>query len=350
MLEELKSWWLEVQTWWQDASPETRLTFQSIGVVIGALLVGYIVGGMVTRSLRAKNFDAALRIPGSSAPPDGERGFTPTVVAGLLVRFTIWAVAGAWLARQHGKPDLSATLGLVVERTWALAGILVATLAVGSLLARRLTDVLQGPRAEWDGRNGAAPPQRSGPAAAVAVGVYVVVLLLVLLVAADMFNWPLTRSSTQALWNFAHQVLIAGSALLIGYLGARWARDLVTHPATSSEQRVAQYTGLGIVSAATILALGVLLSSFGVLVGLAAVAVLGFLVWLARDYLPDVWAGLQLRAYKIREVWFEGVAYQVSEVGLLNSQLCQAGEFCRVQNRLVLNARFQQAPHEAVSR
>ncbi len=350
MLEELKNWWLEVQTWWQDASPGTRLTFQTIGVIIGALLVGYIVGGMVARSLRAKNFDAALRIPGSTPSPEG--GFTPTVVAGLLVRFTIWAVAGAWLARQHGKPDLSATLGLVVERTWALAGILVATLAVGSLLARRLTDVLQGSKAaEWDARNGvAAPPQRSGPASAVAVGVYVVVLLLVLLVAADMFNWPLTRSSTQALWNFAHQVLIAGSALLIGYLGARWARDLVTHAATSSEQRVAQYTGLGIVSAATILALGVLLSSFGVLVGLAAVAVLGFLVWLARDYLPDVWAGLQLRAHKIREVWFEGVAYQVSEVGLLSSQLCQAGEFCRVQNRLVLNARFQQAPHEAVSR
>ena len=55
-----------------------------------------------------------------------------------------------------------------------------------------------------------------------------IVVLLGLLVTADLFDWPLTRSSAQALWQFAQHFMVAGAALLIGSLGARWARDLAT--------------------------------------------------------------------------------------------------------------------------
>jgi len=96
-----------------------------------------------------------------------------------------------------------------------------------------------------------------------------------------------------------------------------------------------------------VLAVSVLLSSAGLLIGLAALAIVALLLWLARGYLPDVTAGLQLRVHNVREVWFEGEPWQVAAVGLLTTQVGRRGEFCRLQNRVVLEARMQGAPSEA---
>jgi hypothetical protein len=300
----------------------------------------------VARALRAKGLDAALRVPSvSPTPPEAEHGITPTLIAGILVRITVWSAPVWWLARQNGHPEVAVALGLMLKRAWALAAVLLVTLGLGGLLARRLMDCVPGPA------NGAAPgnavtPQRRAAAGAVAAGVYGVVTLLVLLIAADLFDWPLTRSSAVALWGLAQHVLIAGAAMLIGCLGARWARDLAPPDGASPEKRAAHYTGLGVVATTTVLAVGVLLSSVGLLLGLAAVAVLGFLLWLVRGYLPDVMAGLQLRGQNVREIWFDGVAWQVTEVGFLTTQVCRSGEFCRVQNRRALEARLHGAPAE----
>jgi hypothetical protein len=146
-------------------------------------------------------------------------------------------------------------------------------------------------------------------------------------------------------------LLIAVAALFIGCLGARWARDLSEAEGSASpEKRAGQYTALAVVSATTVLAVTVLLSSAGVLIGLAALAVLGFGLWMVRGYLPDIAAGLQLRTHLVREVYFDGVAWQVSEIGFLTSQLCRSGDFCRMQNRLVLEARLREAPIETAAR
>jgi hypothetical protein len=182
----------------------------------------------------------------------------------------------------------------------------------------------------------------------VGAAAYVLSVLLVLLMAADSFDWPLTRSAALALWQFAQHLLVAAAALCIGCLGARWARDLATpESAASPETRAGQYTALGIVAATTVLAVAVLLSSAGVLVGLAALALLGLLLWLVRGHLPDVVAGFQLRAQKVREVWLDGAPCQVVEIGLLTAQVGRGGEFCRVQNRLLLRAILQGTPEEA---
>jgi hypothetical protein len=345
----------ELQTWWLNTTPETQAALQIASVVLGALLVGHVLGALVARFLRTNHFDAALRLPGASPPsPDAEGSLTPTLVAGHLVRVTVWAGAAWWLAQQHGRTDIATKLGLVITRTWALATVLVAALTLGSLLANRLIECLQGlPRIGSEAapaRNGTARPVQ-GVAGAVGAGAYVLVVLLAILITADLFDWPLTRSSALALWQFAQHLLVAGAALLIGSLGARWARDLVTpEAATSPEKRAGQYTAMGIMSATTLLAVAVLLSSAGVLIGLAALSVLAYVLWLVRGYLPDVTAGLQLRAHKVREVWFDGAAWQVAEVGFLTTQVGRAGEFCRLQNRVVLEARMHGAPAEAVSR
>jgi hypothetical protein len=338
----------ELKTWWQNTTPETQATFQDVAVALVALLGGHILGAMVARALRARNFDAVLRLPGSPPGPDADRGFTPTLVAGLLVRLSVWALAAWWLAHKHGHADLAAQLGLILRRTWGVAAVLVAALGLGGLLAQRLIDCLKG-GAEAPGRNEPVASHR-GTAGAVGAAAYVLSVLLVLLIAADSFDWPLTRTAALALWQFAQHLLVAGAALFIGGLGARWARDLATLDGTSPEKRAAQYTGLGIVAVTTLLAVAVLLASAGVLIGLAALALVGLLVWLVRGYLPDVTAGLQLRAHKARAVWSEGESWQVAEVGFLTTQLCRAGESVRVENRRVLEALLRGAPAEAAAR
>jgi hypothetical protein len=344
-----------LQTWWQNTSPEMQAACIDGGLAVLALLGGHFVGAMVARGLRARNFDAVLRLPGSSPQsPEAERGFTPAWVAGVLVRLTVWAGAASWLANKHGWVDLGHTLLVIISRTWAITAMLVAALALGSLLARRLIECLHGPAGAGaepvaPSHMGTARSQQRGVAGAAAAMVYVLAFLLVLLMAADLFDWPLTRTSAMALWQFAQYLLIAGAALVIGCLGARWARDLATSEgAASPEKRAGQYTALAIMAATSVLAVVVLLSSAGVLVGVAALALLGLVLWLGRGYLPDVAAGLQLRVHKVREVWLDdGEPWQVSEVGFLTAQVIRRGEQRGVANRVVLEARLHGAPAEA---
>lgn len=345
----------EVQVFWQNITPDMRDTIQTIGLAIAALLGGHILGSMVSRSLRAKKFDLALRLPSTS--PEGaeaEHGFTPTFFAGMLVRLSVWVGAAWWLAQSHGRTDLANTLVLVLKRTWALAGLVASVLALGNLLARRVVDCLRGLSkagvAVWPSRNGAAVP-RGDAAGLVGAGIYFGLVLLVLLIAADMFDWPMIRNSAQTLWQLGQKLLFAGAALLIGSFGARWARDLANVEGTSQQDRRAgHYTGLAIIAATTVMAVAVLLSSAGLFLGLAILTIFVSLLWLVRGYLPDVQAGLQLRFSPVHEVWFEGEAWQVSEVGFLTTQVSRRGEFCRLQNRVVQQARRQGAPQEAAAR
>ena len=342
----------ELRAWWENTTPEMREGLQTTGLVLAALLGGQILGALIARTLRAKKFDAALRLPNSS--PEGaeaEHGITPTFVAGLLVRLTVWGGAAWWLAQKYDRVELADTLVLLLKRTWAVAVVFATALGLGSLLARRVMDCLRGlPKATGAGvrPHNETAASRWDVAGLLGASVYLVMVLLVLMIAADVFDWPLTRTATLALWQITHNLLVAGAALLIGSLGARWARDLAgAEGASTPEKRAGQYAGLSIMAATTILAVSVLLSSAGLLIGVAALALLALLFWLGRGYLPDVVAGLQLRLHRVREAWFEGEAWQVSEVGFLTTQVSRRGEFCRVQNRVVLEARMQGAPSQA---
>jgi hypothetical protein len=337
----------DLQAWWESASPDTQMAVYAGSAVLLGLLAGQFLAALVWRTLHRLNFDAALRLPRGSAsvlaaPAEAEHGITPTLVAANLVRLTVWAIAIWWTVRLYGQAEFAQQVALIVSRVWALAGVLVAALTLGSMLARRLI-------ACWQDVAPAGNAQQRGLAGAVGATAYVLVVLLCLLVAADLFDWPLTRNSAQALWRLAQNLLIAGTALFMGTLGARWARDSITpDSAASPEKRAGQYTALGIIAATTMLAVAVLLSGAGVLIGLAALGVVGFLLWLVRGYLPDIAAGLQLRAHRVREVHFDGQPWQLDEVGFLSTRLAKAGEFYRLQNRHVLEARLSGAPaHES---
>src|SRR5947209_19983136 len=82
----------ELQTWWQNTTPETRAALQELSLALVALAAGHFFGAMTARALRARNFDAALRLPRSAPPsPETAHGITPTLLAGLLERLTVSA-------------------------------------------------------------------------------------------------------------------------------------------------------------------------------------------------------------------------------------------------------------------
>jgi len=323
--------WNDLQSWWQNATPDTQTLIWNGGLAVVALFGGWIVGAVVARILYGWNFDGFFRL--SSVPGGGDdRGLTPTRIAALLVRLTIWAAAGAWLAGRYGRPEIAETVWRVIPRVWSLTAVLAAALALGGLLARRAADCFRDPsQVGAVHRNGSTPSRNL--AGAVGAGVYGLVLLLALLTLADTFDWPLTRTAAGALWQLVQKLLTAGAALLVAYLGVRCAGSLVT------SEKTGQYTALALVAGTTVACVAVLLTSGGAMVyTLLAVPVLGMAVWVGRGYLPDVMAGLKLRANKVDQACFEGAAWRVSGVGLLTTQVVRPGENYRVPNRLVLDA------------
>lgn len=342
----------ELQSWWQNLNPEIRGYALDGGLVLGALLGGHIVGVIVARMLRNRRFDSLFRVmpPAPDYLEDG-RGFTPTMLAGLLVRLTVWAGAGWWLARQHGQTELAGTLSRIIGQTWAVAGILMAALVLAGLLARRVIECLDScaPATPATAGRGAAHSTRS-MAGAAGAGIYGLVLILTLLAVADYFNWPLTRTAAVSLWQLALNLLIAGAALLVGGLGARWARALsAPHADASAHDRVGQYTSIGIVAGTTALAVGLLLFTAGLSVGVAAVAIACLVLFFAQGHFADLIAGLRLRKDKVDTVWKDGIAWQINRIGLLRSEVGRGGEYFKVQNRHLLEATAQGAPQTAHS-
>ncbi|HTK78349.1 MAG TPA: hypothetical protein VL371_24020 [Gemmataceae bacterium] len=323
--------WNDLQSWWQNATPDTQTLVWNGGLAAVALIGGWIAGAVVRRVLYGWNFDGFFRL--SSVPPGGEdHGLTPTRVAALLVRLTIWAAAGAWLAGRYGRPEIAETVWRVIPRAWSLTAVLAGALALGGLLARRAADCFQdsshGVAAH---RNGTGQNRNLG--GAVGAGVYSLVLLLALLTLADTYDWPLTRTAAGALWQLVQRLLTAAAALLVAYLGSRWAGGLAT------EQRAGQYTALALVAGTTVACVVLLLSSgSGMIYALLAVPVIGAALWFGRGYLSDVMAGFKLKTNKVGQVHFDGNPWQVSGVGLLTTEVARPGEHYRVPNRLVLDA------------
>jgi hypothetical protein len=134
-------------------------------------------------------------------------------------------------------------------------------------------------------------------AALAGTAVYGVVFLLVLLIAADLFGWALTGGVVTAAWLLLLHAVTAGAALLIGWLGYRWARSLTPSgiEAAPPPARAAHYTALGILAGTTLLAIALLAATLEGLVGVAVVLLLAFVLWPLRVYVPPAirWASVR---------------------------------------------------------
>ena len=328
----------EFQSWWQNLSPQTRALGLDGAAVLAALLVGQIAGVLASRFLRGRGFNSMFRVtPPSADIFDDTRSFTPAWFAGMLVRLTVWAAAAWWLLRGHGKPDTADSLAKLGGQIWGVAVALTAALALAGLLARRVIECLEGvtPAA----RSGGTSPRSI--AGAVGAGIYALVLLLMLLTVADSFDWPQTRHAAASLWQLALNLLTAGAAVLVGWLGARWARECTSPHGATAQPQPEQQTALGIVAVTTALAVALLLFGGGLGIGVALIAVVAALLYMGRGRLPDLIAGLKLRKDKIGTVWFNGAPWQVGQIGLLHSDVGRGGEIYRLPNCQVLEASGQ---------
>jgi hypothetical protein len=324
----------QLQSWWENLTPEMRGYILDGAVALGALLGGHWLGKFVGRFLRAGRFNSLFRVtrqpPGGS---DDDHFFTPTMLAGLLVRLTVWAFAASWLLPKYGRPELAESISSKIGPVWTVAAALAAVLALAGLLARRVIECLEG--GTLPNRSGAAPTRSL--AGAVGAGIYAVVLLLTLVTAADYFDWPQTRTAAAGLWQLALHLLTAGAAVLVGYVGVLWARETAAQGASSGLQP-GQQIALGIVAVTTGLAVALLLFGSGLGVGAAILAGAAGLLFLARGRLPDVKAGLKLRLDRVGTVWFGGTPWQVEQIGVLRSRISRNGENYKVPNRQVLEA------------
>jgi hypothetical protein len=92
------------------------------------------------------------------------------------------------------------------------------------------------------------------------------------------------------------------------------------------------------VAGTTALAVALLVFTSGLGIGVAVLAVIAALVFLGRGRLADVIAGLKLKKAKVGTVWFEGVPWQVEQVGFLQSDVSRDGTSYKVANQMVLEA------------
>ena len=326
----------QLQSWWQNLSPQYRTYIFHGGMALGALVGGHILGVMVGRFLRARRFNSLFRVMGSvTDQPQEDRGFTPTMLAGVLVRLTIWAFACAWFLRQYGRPELADSTTKVIGQAWAVAAGLAAALALAGLLARRVIECLEFSSPVTQSRN---VVQTRKVAGAVGAGIYALVVFLTLLTAADYFDWPHTRTAVADMWQLALRLLSAGAAVFVGYLGARWARECATAEDGESAPKPEQKTAMGIVVATTALAVALLVFGAGLSVGVAILAVAAGLLYLARGRLADVTAGLKLRKHSVGTAWFDGIPWQVGHIGLIQSDVTRGGTCYKVANQVVLEA------------
>jgi hypothetical protein len=350
MFEILRDAWLSLQAWWQSLTPDSQALLRDGAVLLGAFLAGQVLGRVVGQKLQATNFDASLRVPWSQ-PSTGEltesQTLTPTRMVGGLVRWTVWGAAVWWVAHQHGWAGPARALELIAGRVWVLAVVLVLALYLGRFVAEQLIDFLKSAPLEkkleeWSPR-AAGPEQRASVVVLAGAVVYGVAAGLVLLIAADLLGWTMTGAAVAAVWHLALLLLTGGAALLIGWLGAHWARALATPDvATASPPALASYyTALGILVGTTLLAVTLLAGSSQPLAGLVLVLLLALVLWPLREHVRDVWAGILLKSQKVQQVRIDGEWCQLYSVGLLVSQLTRGEERLTRRNRLVLEAYLQ---------
>jgi hypothetical protein len=351
MSDSLPEGWFALQAWWQGLTPDSQVFLRGAAVLLGAFLAGLVVGRLACRRLRAANFDASLRAPWLPSAGGGRaeaRPFTPTGLVSGLVCCTAWGGGVWWLATDRGWAALARTLEWVAGRVWSLVAVLIVALYLARFLAGQVIELLQSPPLgeKLDGwlprPSGGGEPRVRGVAVLAGTAVYGVALLLVLLIAADLFGLALTGSAVAAAWSLLLHAVTAGGAMLIGWLGYRWASGLTSEEVEAAPPaRAAHYAALGIVAGTTLLAIALLAATLQGLVGVAFVLLLAFVFWPLRGYVADVWAGILLKWQKVQQVRLDGELSRVGEVGLLTTRLQRQEEQLTRRNRLVLEAHLQ---------
>lgn len=328
-------------------------------LVLVAGVAGYLAGGWVVLALRSRGFDELGRVPWKPWPGDpAARGGGPAAsiptwptfslssfVRGLVTA-TVWG-AGVWiLAWWHNAIGIAQSLQYAAERTWLFAVIALVALVIGRALAGAVLGVLyhQRVRSTIDKMLPAESGEPFTDTLARVLGtlIYATVMLLVLLVVADLFGWTRASSALSSLWMWILNAATAIVIVAVGWFGVMWAYG--GEEASKSDDPALQrgrMIRLAAVTGTTLVAILFLTNSLAAVIGLAIVGLGLALVWPARPYLPDVWAGAYLAVCGVRQVILNDRLHKISEVRMVMSRV-SVGETSRLmRNSELLTAIFK---------
>lgn len=347
MTDDLAAWMEQRGEWWGALSEEARTGITVAGVLLATAILSVIVRRVVHGRLRAVGLDDCLRPPWSLPAERGavtEVRLSPSSALGLLAGLSVWLVVACIAARQsiiEWQPA-GRTLESLLAVLWKLAFVVLATLWVARLVAGPVIQLVQASTAResleaWLGGRGGGRDARPAPvAAAVGATVYGVVLLLGLMVGAEVLGWASVAGALSAVWQLGLRLLTAGAAFLLAWLGYRWVAAVA--PPRDETDRARWYVQLGLVCAATLVAVVLLSSELRSLLGLAVLAAVVLLVWPWRSTFPDLVAGVYLRSSGEKSARLDGALFEVRRVGLLTTELQHNGERLVRRNREVCRA------------
>jgi hypothetical protein len=336
-----RAWLTEWLRRWQTLSPEQRQGILEAFVLMSALVGGKLVGIVVRAWLKRLGIDDLLRTPFA---PNRPRPKEPSDVAGYLCVGTVWSIALWWITRQHGLSQIADSLLTLTGRLWFVALALGAALWLSNWINQSVASLLQHPVVR-ERVDAVAPEVRERLSEAVLRAtngaVAVLLCLLALLASTELLGMTATAQALQAIWELVLRLAIACLILAIGWVGLKRLHEM--SQMLRDLPRDERSLRLGVMAAALIFALALLTGGGGTLLALALFALLVVLLFPLREYLPDLWAAVMLKAHQVQQVTMDGTVMQVRQIGWLVTTL-QAGEMeLRRPNREVLRAFLQKA-------
>ena len=323
---------------------EVWLMVCDAAILLLALLTGWRVGILVTRRLVEHGFESLFRVPWATArktpggPESGRRKhLRMSRVAGLWTQWSNWLVAAWVLAWQRGLPQIAETLGLLLGQAWLIAGTAVGCLALSRLLVSALLRCIQHEtiRIRLDEYFPTTNPdgERFSDSAArvVGIGLYIMVFALVFVVLADLMGWTTTSALASGLWSTIIQLGGVGIALLMAWGIWRWTEADEVNRGTRRAELLAFF-------GTTILSAWILTSTLTFLLTLVVLAVLLYVLWVNREHLPDLWAGVYLRLNKGKSMLLNGDLVQIVKISLLSTRIELQGRESQWRNRDLFTA------------
>ncbi len=365
-----------VAAWWSGLDDASRVAFRNGGVVLGALVLGYLIKAVVQHLFVAKGLDRCLRFPWASVQPTTGKGSRPqepganhsalTGLTGWFFMLTVWAGTAWLIAGWHGYVEAARAILLVLLRSWQVAVIVLPVLIISGWLARTLYDLLHTPwlKGEMDalfpGKSEVGGSFSDTMAKGLCVVLYAAFFLLIPVGIAALFNLSALQGLVVPAWQICARLLTALVVFAVGYLGVAWARaeakrlEAPAHDETEAPgsgegtkrpgSDFGNQLGLIIVVATVVLALGMVVGVSGLAGALVILVLFGILLWPARSYVRDLSAGVLLRIQHVKQGNIDGAPADVKAVTPLTARIEREGIELTRRNWEVLTASMTGTP------
>lgn len=320
----LQSWLMEVQKFWQALTDSQREGLVIVAAILGALVVGKIVGSIVKLLAKSFGLNEILSLPWSQT--SSQKSKTPSDAVGYLCVATIWAGFIWWLAVRYHLTEIANATRFIVGRVWILATVLGLAIGFTNWLVKMSLEILRSQTVR-ELTEKFLPQTRNHISEAIAKALafllYALVFLLTLTIASDILGAQATANALKHFWELSFRLLIAAMAFGFGWLAVRWLEKQIKTATVEPEptKSYSQIVNLGTMSIVALLVVALLTNGSGLLIAILLIAVIAFLLSPIRDYIPDLWAGLMLKLHNVRQIVVDEKEMKLRRIGPLASEL-----------------------------